>query len=82
MVIALVSLAEDECFTGFPLGVERVEVLLKALLAALARVDGAAERLRSLAFSHDDVSAGRRRSCWPPERASIQRRNSRSNWCR
>src|SRR5262249_31722986 len=38
------GLAVDVCFGGFPLGIERVEILVQTFLGAFARIDGATQR--------------------------------------
>src|SRR6185312_4683020 len=60
---ALVLLAGDERLTGLALGVERVEILLQPLLAALSRIDRAATH-----GSIDLSATGNRSNHWRPSR--------------
>ena len=51
-------LTEDVGRTGFPLGIERVEALLKPLLCRLARIDGTALADHDFALSRSPKNFG------------------------
>src|SRR5580698_4730986 len=71
---AFMSLALDVGFRGLPLIVERVELLLQAMLSRDAGVDGAAQRRFASLRSHGDAACrlGRRVKAAPPSLIGVE----------
>src|SRR5689334_20166346 len=69
------SLALDVGFRCLPLIVERVELLLQAMLGRDAGVDGAAQRRFASLRSHGDAACrlGRRANAAPPSLIGVER---------